>query len=199
MLSLQCVFVFCQSPMVEPTFEDDDPDNWSSRRAALLCFAGAAQKVCRVLECVACVGDRGTSSVDGVGCMSWWTVTFLCSTVHVCVCACVCARVQVLSRRMPPGCQHIWTVMDYLGLGCYSKRETPATGGGGVHIKCIGYLIILVVCSLSCHCVPTVWHSEDCVVCAAPLSYIEVSSGVGVSSSTRVWSQHGVSREWKGR
>ena len=27
-LSLQCVFVFCQSPMVEPTFEDDDPNNW---------------------------------------------------------------------------------------------------------------------------------------------------------------------------
>ena len=51
--------------------------------------------------------------------------------------------------------------MDYLGLGCYSKRETPATGGGGVHIKCIGYLSILVVCSLSCHCVPTVWHSEE--------------------------------------
>ena len=89
-LSLQCVFVFCQSPMVEPTFEDDDPDNWSSRRAALLCFAGAAQKVCRVLECVVCVGGRGTSSVDGVGCMSWWTVTSLCSTVCVCVCVCMC-------------------------------------------------------------------------------------------------------------
>ena len=27
-LSLQCVFMFCQSPMVEPTFEDDDPNNW---------------------------------------------------------------------------------------------------------------------------------------------------------------------------
>ena len=85
-----------------------------------------------------------------------------------CVCVCVCARVHVLSQRMPPGCQHIWTVMDYLGLGCYSKRETPATGGGGVHIKCIGYLSILVVCSLSCHCVPTVWHSEDCVACCPP-------------------------------
>ena len=67
---LLCVFVFCQSPMVEPMFEDDDPDNWSSRRTALLCFAGAARKVCRVLECVVCVGGRATSSVDGVGCMS---------------------------------------------------------------------------------------------------------------------------------
>ena len=126
-LSLQCVFVFCQSPMVEPTFEDDDPDNWPSRRTALLCFAGAARKVCRVLECVVCVGGRGTSSVDGVGCMSWWTVTSLCSTMCVCVCMCMCVCVHVCrccSKRMPPGCQHIWTVMDYLGLGCYSKRET---------------------------------------------------------------------------
>ena len=82
------MFVFCQSPMVEPTFEDDDPDNWSSRCAALLCFAGAARKVCRVLECVVCVGGRGTSSVDGVGCMSWWTVTSLCSTMCVHVCRC---------------------------------------------------------------------------------------------------------------
>ena len=84
--------------MVEPTFEDDDPDNWSSRRTALLCFAGAARKVCRVLECVVCVGGRGTSSVDGVGCMSWWTVTSLCSTMCVCVHVhvCVCACVQVL-------------------------------------------------------------------------------------------------------
>ena len=88
--------------------------------------------------------------------------------VHVCVHVCVCTCVQVLSQRMPPGCQHIRTVMDYLGLGCYSKRETPATGGGVVHIKCIGYLSILVVCSLSCHCVVTVWHSEDCVVCCPP-------------------------------
>ena len=97
-LSLQCVFVFCQSPMVEPMFEDDDPDNWPSRRAALLCFAGASRKVCRVLECVVCVGGRGTSSVDGVGCMSWWTVTSLCSTMCVCVHVhvCVCACVQVL-------------------------------------------------------------------------------------------------------
>ena len=92
----------------------------------------------------------------------------VCVCVHVCVCMCVCTCVQVLSQRMPPGCQHIRTVMDYLGLGCYSKRETPATGGGGVHIKCIGYLSILVVCSLSCHCVATVWHSEDCVVCCPP-------------------------------
>ena len=36
-----------QTPSLEPTFEVDDPDNWSSRRAALLRFAGAARKVCR--------------------------------------------------------------------------------------------------------------------------------------------------------
>ena len=80
---------------MEPTFEDDDPDNLSSRRAALLCFAGTARKVCRVLERVVCVGGRGTSSVDGVGRMSWWTVTSLCSTVCVCVCVCACVRVCV--------------------------------------------------------------------------------------------------------
>ena len=40
-----------------------------------------------------CVGGRDTSSVDGVGCMSWWTVTSLCSTVCVCVCQCVCTCV----------------------------------------------------------------------------------------------------------
>ena len=100
--------------------------------------------------------------------LSAGAIVCVCVCVYVCVCVCVCTCVQVLSLRMPPGCQHIWTVMDYLGLGCYSKRETPATGGGGVHIKFIGDLSILVVCSLSCHCVATVWHSEDCVVCCHP-------------------------------
>ena len=41
-------------------------------------------------------------------------------------------------------------------IGVLLKEGDPTTGGGGVHIKCIGDLSILVVCSLSCHCVPTV-------------------------------------------
>ena len=45
-LSPWCVFAPLQTPPVEPTFEDDSPDDWSSRRAALLRFAGAARKVC---------------------------------------------------------------------------------------------------------------------------------------------------------
>lgn len=45
-LSPWCVLAPLQTPPVEPTFEDDGPDDWSSRRAALLCFAGAARKVC---------------------------------------------------------------------------------------------------------------------------------------------------------
>ena len=92
MLSLQCVFVFCQSPMVEPKFEDDDPDNRSSRRAALLCFAGAERKVCRVLECVVCWWQRHLQCGR-----CWMHVLEDCYVLmfnHVCVCVCVCVRVH---------------------------------------------------------------------------------------------------------
>ena len=73
----------------------------------------------------------------------------MCVCVYDWVCVCVCA--------------------------CVSKRETPATGGGGVHIKFIGDLSILVVFSLSCHCVPTVWHSEA--------AYVFISRETGLKTS----------------
>ena len=74
----------------------------------------------------------------------------------------------MLVAEAPP----VWTVLYACLGGLLRPYVQPcvcaATGGGGVHIKCIGDLSILVVCSLSCHCVATVWHSEDCVVCCPP-------------------------------